>query len=183
MNKKEAIIKAALKLLTLNGVHATPMSAISKMAGTGMGTIYNYFPNKDFLINEIYITIKNQEKSIFVAYNSKEPLRTQFEEYYNKAVRFYIDNPKYFNIMEQLHASPIITKESKQIGFDAITYVVELIESGKKRRIIKNIETEDLIQFIGGTIISYLRLHFQENRKVKPTVVNHLKMVWDAIKE
>jgi AcrR family transcriptional regulator len=46
VDKKEQIIKAAMKLLTERGVQATPMSAIAKAANTGMGTIYNYFATK-----------------------------------------------------------------------------------------------------------------------------------------
>jgi len=183
MDKKEAILAAALKLLTLKGVHATPMSAIAKEAGTGMGTIYNYFPNKDALINALYVSIKNKEKVIFAAFNSEEPLRTQFEEYYIRAIQFYIDNPSFFQFIEQLQASPIITAESKATGYEAITSVLELIEKGKKGRVIKNMDTKEMMQFIGGTIISYLRLHFQENRKGNSSLSNQLKMVWDAIKE
>ncbi len=183
MSKKEAILEAALRLLTKNGVHATPMSAIAKEAGTGMGTIYNHFPNKNVLINALYVSIKNQEKTIFVAFNDQESLRTQFEEYYAKVIQFFIEHPEYFKFMEQLQASPIITIESKAKGFEAISIVLELIESGKKRRVIKNIETEELMQFIGGTILSYLRLYFQEDRKGKLSLTNQLKMVWDGLKE
>ncbi len=182
MNRKEAILEAALRLLTKNGVHATPMSAIAKEAGTGMGTIYNYFPNKDMLINALYVTIKNQEKTIFVAFNDQESLRTQFEEYYVKTIQFFIEKPEYYKFIEQLQASPIITIESKEKGIRAISFVLELIEIGKKRRVIKNIETEELMQFIGGTVISYLRLYFQEDRKEKPSLTNQLKMVWDGLK-
>lgn len=183
MNKKDAILEAALKLLTEKGVHATPMSAIAREAGTGMGTIYNYFPNKDTLINALYVTIKNREKTIFVAFNDQEPLRTQFEEYYTKAIQFFIDNPLYFKLIEQLQGSPIITAESKETGFEAIYFAHELIENGKNRRVIKNIETNELMQFIAGTIMSYLRLLFQEDNKEKPSLTNQLKMVWDALKE
>ncbi|MEL6865293.1 MAG: TetR/AcrR family transcriptional regulator [Bacteroidota bacterium] len=183
MTKREAILEAALSLMTTNGIHATPMSAIAKEAGTGMGTIYNYFPNKDALINELYVTIKNKEKNLFVAFNDQEPLRTQFEAYYIQSVQFFTDNPLYFNLIEQLQASPIITAESREIGYEAISFVMELIENGKKKRVIKDIEARELIQFVGGTIISYLRLLFQTSRKEKPSLSNHLKMVWDAIKE
>ena len=146
-------------------------------------TIYNYFPNKEVLINALYKKIKTEEKTIFTAFDSQKSLRQQYEEYYIGAVQFYIDNPLYFNFMEQLQASPMITEESKEVGYKAITFVLELIENGKKERILKNIETKELTQFIGGTIISYLRLHFQENKKNKPSLTNQLKMVWDAIKE
>jgi AcrR family transcriptional regulator len=40
---------AAMKLLVDRGIQATPMSAIAKAAGTGMGTIYNYFATKEDL--------------------------------------------------------------------------------------------------------------------------------------
>jgi len=183
MTKREDILAAALKLLTSKGVHATPMSNIAREAGTGMGTIYNYFPNKIALINALYIKIKNSEKSIFAAFEQDKSLRTQFEDYYAKAIQFYIDNPQFFHFMEQLQASPIITKESKETGYEAITFVIELIENGKTNRLIKNIDTNELMQFIGGTIISYLRLHFQSASKEKPSLANQLKMVWDAIKE
>ena len=65
MNKKESIILSALQLLTEKGVHNTPMSAIAKSSGTGMGTIYNYFPNKDALFNDIYSRIKNEAIEVF----------------------------------------------------------------------------------------------------------------------
>ncbi|WP_316927874.1 TetR/AcrR family transcriptional regulator [Croceivirga radicis] len=61
MNKKQIILSSALELLVEKGVHNTPMSAIGKAAKTGMGTIYNYFPNKEALINEIYTDIKKKK--------------------------------------------------------------------------------------------------------------------------
>ena len=64
MNKRASIQLAALKLLAVNGLHATPMSAIAKEAGTGMGTIYNYFPNKEVLINSLYVSVKEAERQV-----------------------------------------------------------------------------------------------------------------------
>lgn len=183
MDKKAAILSAALNLLAQKGVHATPMSAIAKEANTGMGTIYNYFPNKEVLINALYVHIKNAEKEVFTAFNNSKPLKTQFEEYYYCGIQFYIDNPSYFQFIEQLQASPIITEESRAMGYEAINAVLELIEKGKEERVIKNISTNELIQFIGGTMIAYLRTHFQGNQRKDPVIGNQLKMTWDAIKE
>ena len=182
MTKREAILQAALRLLTEKGVHATPMSAIAKEAATGMGTIYNHFPNKDALINAIYVAIKEDEKSIFVAFDDQKPLRTQFDEYYAEVIHFFVNNPLYFSFIEQLQASPIITAESKKVGLDAITFVLELIERGKEKRVIKDIDPQELMQFIGGTIVSYLRSRLQDDRKREPSLPNQLKMVWDAVK-
>ncbi|WP_165749635.1 TetR/AcrR family transcriptional regulator [Cellulophaga sp. Z1A5H] len=183
MSKRQQIIEATLKLLIEKGVHNTPVSAIAKEAGTGMGTIYNYFPDKDTLINEIYVAIKQKEEAIFLSLSSEQPLRLQFEAYYSAIIDFFIDNSSYFSFMEQLQASPIITPESKLVGYKAIEPVTNLLDKGKEALIVKNIPTEELLQFIGGSIGSYLRWYFKEDRKdVRQAYQNQLTMAWDSIK-
>ncbi|MRT91879.1 TetR/AcrR family transcriptional regulator [Ancylomarina sp. 16SWW S1-10-2] len=183
MNKKDTILLSALKLLTEKGVHNTPMSAIAKAAGTGMGTIYNYFPNKEILINEIYINIKENERSVFQAFDSTQPIKTQFEVYYTEIIDFYINNPMSFSFMEQLQASPIITEDSKMEGLKAVDSVLKLLEKGQQDRIIKGVEIDELLLFIGGAVLSYLRWYFNQTEVNKKSLYNQKQMVWDAIKE
>lgn len=184
MDKKVSIINAALTLLVTNGIHATPMSAIAKSAKTGMGTIYNYFANKDVLINAIYVDIKQKEEAILSTYSSEKPIKTQFEEYYTTIIKFYIQHPAYFQFLEQLQGSPIITPESKLLGYQAIDAVIVMLKKGKEERVLKDISLEEILQFLGGTLFSYLRWYFN-NDETKPnkTMTNQMKMVWDAIKE
>lgn len=183
VNKKEAILSSALKLLTEKGVHNTPMSAIAKAAGTGMGTIYNYFPNKEILINEIYVSIKDKEKTIFSTFKSDQPIKTQFENYFTAVIDFFLDQPVYFKFMEQLQASPIITKDSVRKGENSYEPVYKLVQKGQEERIIKNIAIDEIFIFIGGAIMSYLRYHFTQASTKVPTLKNQMHMVWDAIKE
>lgn len=184
MNKKENILHAALTLLTENGVHATPMSAIAKKAGTGMGTIYNYFPTKEVLINAIYQKIKSEEEVLFDAFDKQHPIKTQFSTYYTNVVQFFLEHELYFKFMDQLQASPIITTESRQVGSNAIFRVHQLIEKGKQDLVLKPIDTTDLLQFIAGSILSFLRTHFNsDQKKTSHTALkNQLAMTWDAIK-
>ncbi len=182
MNKKESILASALKLLTEKGVHNTPMSAIAKAAGTGMGTIYNYFPNKDILINEIYISIKNKEKEIFLEFDINKPIKTQFEYYFTAIIDFFVQNPSNFMFMEQLQASPIITEEIRTEGSKAIEPVKELLITGKQQRIIKTIAVDELLMFIGGAVLSYLRWYFNQTEIKKSSLKNQIELVWDGIK-
>ena len=183
MNKKENILASALKLLTEKGVHNTPMSAIAKVAGTGMGTIYNYFPNKESLINEVYVSIKAQEMSIFRDFDSAKPIRTQFEIYFESAISFFINNPMYFKFIEQVQASPIITNESRTFGRKSIAPVIELIHNGQQQRIIKNIPSDEMLTFIAGSILSYLRWYYNQTETKNTSLKNQMNLVWDAIKE
>ena len=183
VNKKDSILRSALALLVEKGVHNTPMSAIAKNAGTGMGTIYNYFPNKEVLINEIYAGIKEKENTIFPEFDTTRPIKTQFERYYTAIVEFFIENAEYFKFMEQIQASPIITEETRKKGLETVAPVYDLLERGKEERIVKNLETEELIQFIGGSVFSYLRWYHGQVKVGASTVQNQVRMVWDGIKE
>ncbi|MDD3246000.1 MAG: TetR/AcrR family transcriptional regulator [Methanosarcina sp.] len=50
-DKRTAIIETALKLFTERGFHGTSTAQISKEAGVATGTLFNYFPTKEDLVN------------------------------------------------------------------------------------------------------------------------------------
>ena len=60
IDKRNALIKATIKLVNNNGFHATPMSKIAKMANVSPATIYLYFENKQDLVNKTYIEVKEE---------------------------------------------------------------------------------------------------------------------------
>ena len=182
MSKKDAIITAALQLLVERGVHNAPMSEIAKTARTGMGTIYNYFPNKDLLINEIYIRIKEKEELVFLEVDTNKPIKTQFENYITVLIEFFIENPLYFKFLEQLEASPIITRENKIKGGKSVELVFMLLKNGQRDGIIKKIDIQELLMFIGGVVSAYLRWYFNKSKKKPSSFKNQIQMVWDAIK-
>lgn len=65
-NKRKHIIETAMKLFNENGFHATPTSKIAKKSKVSVGTLFNYFPTKEDLIEAIYIEIKLHSKDEFL---------------------------------------------------------------------------------------------------------------------
>lgn len=53
VQKKESIIKAALTLFSVYGFHKTTIPNIAKRLGMSSGNLYNYFPSKEILAQEI----------------------------------------------------------------------------------------------------------------------------------
>lgn len=176
-------MNAALDLLVKKGIHNTPMSEIARAAGTGMGTIYNYFPNKEELINEIYVNIRMQEKDLFLEVDTTHPIKTRFEDYLTVLIEFFLQQPSYFNFLLQLEASPIITDENRKKGRESVEIVADLLKSGQESRVVKNMEIGEILTFIGGGIYSYLRQHMDAPEKERTSLSNHIQMVWDGIKE
>jgi len=183
MTKREIILNAALELLVKKGVHNTPMSEIAKAAGTGMGTIYNYFPTKEILINEIYIDIKQLEETLFMKVNTDQPIITVFENYMTSIIEFFIHNQSYFNFLLQLEASPIITKKNKEEGSKSVEMMAQVLKDGQHNKIVKNIDIDEILVFIGGAITSYLKQYFSTSKKKQSILKNHIRMVWDGIKK
>lgn len=60
IDKKADILNSGRKLFYLKGFKDTNVSDITKMAGTGVGTFYNYYSSKEKLFFDIYF--KENEK-------------------------------------------------------------------------------------------------------------------------
>lgn len=185
MDKKEQIIVAAMKLLVEKGVQATPMSAIAKAAGTGMGTIYNYFATKEELINAIYLYIKKTEVALVTkSIDPKASLKVRVLSFYTAFINFNLKYPESFAFMDQMQNSPVIQCSTKDEGKAAFMPVIELIEQGQRDGIIKPIEMEVILYFLGGTLTTYVRWILNSGKqKSSVHLEQHLRMVWDAIKE
>src|SRR4051812_15341768 len=122
-----------MKLLIENGVQATPMSMIAKEAGTGMGTIYNYFPTKEDLINAIYLYIKQDEIKAAASPFVNESVKKQFEHFYSVLIRYMVANPLHFWFMEQFSVSPVITQETRNEGLRVFADYRTILKRGQEQ--------------------------------------------------
>ena len=53
--KKQLILKAAMKVFAEVGYHRAKISKIAEIAGVGAGSVYLYFSNKENIIEEIFV--------------------------------------------------------------------------------------------------------------------------------
>jgi AcrR family transcriptional regulator len=184
VDKREQILVAAMQLLTDNGVQATPMSAIAKAAGTGMGTIYNYFATKEELINAIYLYIKADEIKKLMQPFADESVKRQFDHFYEALTVYFIENPLHFRFMDQFHISPIITRQTKDEGMKALAGFVGLIKRGQEQGILKQIGFDELLHFFNGGMMGFVRWVNAEGITVTRTMLdNQLRIAWDALKQ
>ncbi len=184
VDKREQILKAAMLLLIENGVQATPMSAIAKVAGAGMGTIYNYFPTKEELINAIYIYIKLDEIKAISAPFENDSIKKQFEHFYRALVGYMLNNVQHFRFMDQFHTSPVITDATREEGAQAFAKYTLVLQKGQEQDIVKKISIEEMMQFINGGLMGFVRWSVATGKPVTPAMLdNQLRIAWDAIKE
>lgn len=157
MNKKEQVIKIAMKLFIKNWVQSTPMSLISKESKVWMRTIYKDFQNKDVLINEIYLFIKKDQLINIPSLLEDLDTEKSFLFYYEFFIDYWVHNPVYFTFMDQFINSSIITEETKRQWYELYINFIKVLEKWQTNWKIKSISINEITAFITWSLTWFLR--------------------------
>jgi len=141
--KKEYIMRTALKLFAKKGFFNTTIADIAKEMGMSVGNLYNYFPSKESLAKELLIytsKIFGEElrKINEMDISSKEKIEKIVDLYFKKAeedpelvdyfMRVYLSNKEIFNngCEGMLCVSPFVTE------------IMVFFEEGVRKKELKN---------------------------------------------
>ncbi len=180
MNKKDDILKAALKLFVEQGEQATCMKWIAEEAKCGIGTMYNYFPSKEELINELYIKIKTDLfNHILEALDHNAPVKQQFINTWLKMVNYAISHRLEYKFLDIFAHSPKISKSASDKVNELLLPVIKFYEKGKQEGIIKNHDTLQLLTFTSGAISASIIRNPNMSDQEKNDII---LLAWDAVK-
>lgn len=91
--KRNAILAGAIQVFTRNGFDTSSMDHIAEVAGVSKRTIYNHFPSKEILFQEIVADFLKQRDEIKpISYVPTLPLEEQLKEF-ARAELFLINDP------------------------------------------------------------------------------------------
>jgi AcrR family transcriptional regulator len=103
----DAIVSAAATLFAERGFDGTSMNAIAKASGMTIGSLYQYFPNRDAIVDavaELYLTAWRAEKDEALAL---VPADTSLHEFISRGVRSLFDfHTTYAGVKAFLDADP-----------------------------------------------------------------------------
>lgn len=184
MNKREQILNATLKLIVQKGIESTPMSEIARAADTGMGAIYNYFPNKESLVNELYFYLKTKESSIIAeGYDKSLSVKQRFVYLWKKMITYFLSEPLDFMFLEQFYYSPAIDPKAKHHGSLYLRDLDEVYLDGQKQQLMKDGDIKEWIGFTSGSLVSLVKLHHSNYIALREeTIDNYIQAAWDAVK-
>ena len=180
VNKRDDILKAALKLFVEQGEQSTSMKWIAEEAECGIGTMYNYFKSKEELINVLYLEIKTKLFTyILEAHDTSSSVKQQFVSAWLRSIDYSILNPLQTRFLQVYSHSPKISEEVTEEVGKLIYPLMEIYEKGIKEGIIKDQNTLQLVIFTNGAISSSLSYNPNITNQCKKNLV---LMAWDAIK-
>ena len=182
-SKREAIAKAAINLITTNGLADTSMSKIAKAANVSPATIYVYFENKEDLLNQLYLMVKRKSsKAMLAGYDNSLPVKEGFKLIWENACRYMLANPTAFAFHEQFANSPLVNRVSREEGSAYYQALADLFERGKREGIFKDIQPSLFAAFLYAPAMMLGKQHHNGELVLDRELQDMaFEITWDAL--
>lgn len=175
-----------MELITEHGFHATPMSMIAKQAGVAAGTIYNYFPSKEVLINLLYGELRQKMELALISNESGSGnIRERFFLLYRNLFQYFTQNPEEFKFLEQYANSPLILL-NQNTAKDARHFnqpVIDFLEGGIELGVLRNMDIRLMTAVVYGHVVSIAKLHLSGQLSLsEDQLTQAVQSCWDSVK-
>lgn len=150
MDKKELIRQTAIKVFSEDGFHKATTDKIAKKAEVAVGTIYNYFHNKQDILEFIFEVEFDKRKQIFEEIRKEDlPPVEKISRIIEKHFSEVKDNPRLIKII--LTERPFTrTCSARRAGLRH--FMEEIISDGVKEGYFRDIDSEILAMMLFGMI-------------------------------
>ena len=183
-HKKDAIIKATIKLVNEIGFAASSVAKIAKEATVSPATLYVYYKNKEDLLVSTYIDIKQKfSRAILIDFDENQPIRDILEKMWFNTFAYTSKYPDYFQFTEQFSNSAyslLIDKQEVETFFEPM---IKILKKGIQQKIIKDVSFEILSVFMFYPVMLLSNPRLCANFELHAeNIETAFTCAWDAIK-
>ncbi|SCP96208.1 TetR/AcrR family transcriptional regulator [Anaerobium acetethylicum] len=184
MNKREAILEAALTEFSSNDFENASVNNIIKEANTSKGNFYHYFSNKE----ELYIALLKEamrKKAEFMNIADENDIFVFLEKQVLAGIRFSRENPEYYQLSRRFakekntkiynRVLEEITNEYNNESFNSIT------EMKYDRTIFSNEFPEEFIGNFIQMVLNNINELIEENDDI-PKIEEKLLLIIKVLK-
>jgi len=184
-NKIQAIYEATLALVLKSGYAELNMAAVAKEADIATGTIYTYFKNKEALINQLFLFLKEEKvKLMFKKYNEKDSFYVSFQKLWLAYFKISINEYHKMMFIEQYAYSSIITSQTRKKADALLLPMISLLQQAQQEQLIKPIEPEIILSSITGAVLEIVRYYQSKGTKPSKTTIEQcFEMAWTSIRK
>lgn len=147
-----AILDAAEELIARHGLHAAALVQIAKRAGVAVGTLYNYFTDRDALIRGLFesrrATLRPQLLAAISA-GAELPFEPRLRRFVHELLAAYESHRSFLKVaIENEHLKP----PGSTTAQDLLAGVRDIIAAGVREGVIASAKAELLPLVITGAI-------------------------------
>jgi AcrR family transcriptional regulator len=169
----EAIVAAAAELFAARGIDGTSMNAIAKASGLGIGSLYQYFPSRDAIVDAVaerFVRDWDEHKQAVLASLQPMPLRDLlhravvdlFDYYARQAgLKAMLDaDPRRAASIRAVHEEvgifvPVFAQYYPDVPYDAVaraTYIAGTIARGAAAMLATGDHDADRASFVDDIV-------------------------------
>ena len=170
-HRPEDILDAAMRLFDAEGVGVST-SKVAKAAGVANGTLFNYFPSKQELIDALYVRLKTQLGQALGDIDETLPLRDQTKLIWDRWIAWGRANPEARRVSRLLHESGLASPDAAASVDAALAAPMGVLQ-----RLGASGELADLpLDYIGAITQAHLELAVEQLFNVKVANVRTVNM-------
>lgn len=140
---REKILVTALHLFTRFGVDATPTSRISREAGVSTGTLFHYFPDKNTLIAQLYVSVKKDlAEAIRSGFDETLPMKLRLEQCLRSYLAWGVANPEKIQFLDQFDNYPGIRDVVMRQAYDDFAWILDLFDAAVREGVLPDLPRE-----------------------------------------
>jgi AcrR family transcriptional regulator len=107
----ETIMSAAVELFAEVGYEAATTNEIARRAHTSIGSLYQFFPNKEAILTALIASFREGVQALFdevfsTPHSTRETLASAFEHLMDRLVTIYVHEPKFRVVFYGFSTSP-----------------------------------------------------------------------------
>lgn len=157
VDKRAAILDAALALFEERTFHGTAMPLVAERAGVGAGTIYRYFASKEALVNELFRTWKTELAGALAAAGTHDDARDGFDAYWRGLTDFALAHPAAFAFLETHRHQPYLDAESRAVSAAIDAGIEGFIRRQQRRGALRRGDPAEMIALVLGAFVGLVR--------------------------
>lgn len=146
-HKPEEILAAALSVFVQEGVSVST-ARIAAAAGVSNGTLFNYFPTKQALIDALYVSIKTDLADAAGEFDDTEPIERRMRQVWDRWFGWARQNRDAHLVVNLLHQAGLASAEAQAAGNVAVVGPVRVLNEAKDSGILVDLPLEYLAALI-----------------------------------
>lgn len=131
-SKSSLLLNAALTLFASEGM-AVPTARIAKEAGVANGTLFNYFPTKQALVDQLYISLMAEVSGLFETSHDTASVKQTFFMTWQAYTVWAISHPLKHNTLNMLQSANAISVEAARDGDAKFKHLHDAVAAGQQQ--------------------------------------------------
>ncbi|HEY1719762.1 MAG TPA: TetR/AcrR family transcriptional regulator [Magnetospirillaceae bacterium] len=183
INKRAAIIDAAVTLFAHKGFYGTTVPEIAEKAGVATGSIYLYFQTKEALVNA---ALAERKQGMYDAFSGAASgggdLEARFRRTWRALVAYAVAHPADFLFFEMHHHAAYLDPATHESGQKIMLVAIDFMREITGAYRVDSPAPEVLVALVWGGLVGLLKFADQGFLRLDPQLVDAAGLaLWHAV--